>query len=201
MNKQKGPGPSVAGQKDSSSRRMGFRTFIPCETSTRAATAWSVPPFFRVRAIFTHSFFLFLLTRGYLKKKKMACSLCRSVTETPVPAIEAGRGRRGAAVRGRRLTLLLPTLLALCWLMELCGRDGLFGVTSPLRMPTRTHPRWTSLDLRVLWHCGVCRAFFKHYKTSKIELLLWNASALHFRENRSFFFHRQVSFFFSIFSR
>lgn len=71
---------------------------------------------------------------------KWACSLCFSVTETPVPAIEAGRGRRDTAVRERRLTLLLPTLLALCWLMELCGRDGLFGVTSPLRIPMRTHP-------------------------------------------------------------
>lgn len=53
-------------------------------------------------------------TRLTIRELKKACSLCRSVTETPVPAIEAGRGRRGAAVRGRRLTLLLPTLLALC---------------------------------------------------------------------------------------
>lgn len=54
--------------------------------------------------------------------------------------MEAGRGRRGVVVRGRRLTLLLPTLLPLCWLNELWGRDGLLGVTSPLRIPGYTHP-------------------------------------------------------------
>lgn len=136
-------------KKRISSRRMD--SHARCARAKRALSSGGSTLFLYLH-LFSFSFSFFLNNEKKKKSiQKKACSLCRSVTETPVPAIEAGRGRRGAAVRGRRLTLLLPTLLALCWLMELCGRDGLFGVTSPLRMPTRTHPRWTSLDLRVFY--------------------------------------------------
>ena len=51
---------------------------------------------------------------------------------TPVTAMLAGRGRRGAAMG--RLRTVGPTddvmLLMDCWLMALCGRDG---VVSPDR--------------------------------------------------------------------
>lgn len=63
---------------------------------------------------------------------------------TPVPAMEAGRGRRGAA-RGRRLTSVPITELVIAVPAEpasvdaddseLPGLDGLPGVTSPDRRP------------------------------------------------------------------
>lgn len=60
---------------------------------------------------------------------------------TPVPAIEAGRGRRGAAL-GRRFTVIAPLIEDVIVPpaveaddIELLGLDGLAGVISPERNP------------------------------------------------------------------